>query len=254
MMQRMRYAAALAAGLIMGAASPAFAITSMTPGSFAALSEELVKTTVESVGIGASHRAMRSATPLGMIIGVDVSGSATLFQVPDDLKAALAAAQVQNAPSTIPLPRLSIAKGLPFGVDLGFSWIGDGTNSLIGADIQYAFLQGGLALPSVAARVGMNWANIAYIKTRTTAFDVLVSKSLPIIDPYVGAGYQFVSGSLDAPVGGATGLQVSGKASSSAPHLFVGLPIKLFVLKITGEYDYSFAGISTYGLKVGLAL
>ena len=79
----------------------------------------------------------------------------------------------------------------------------------------------------------------------------MASKSLVLIEPYVGTGLQTWAGDLD--VSGATvGLpaNISASQSGATGHVFVGTPLKLLFLHITGELDYSFSGLTTYGGKM----
>jgi hypothetical protein len=211
------------------------------------------KNMIKTVGIGADYRSYRSATPLGMVIGLDLGVDVTAISVPDEFKTAMSlAGNTADIPTLLPLPRISAHKGLPFGVDIGASYIGYGDYKIVGGEVSYAPLPGGLVLPAVAIRASYNHADLSYIKANTTKFDVVVSKKLAFVfDPYVGAGIQMVKGTLDIPVAQLP-TTVSAKQSVTAGHVFVGFPLKLLVVNLTPEFDHSFAGMNTYGMKLSL--
>ncbi len=245
---------AIAAGFASGGwATTALALPGLDTTTLDALQASMVESLVKTVAIGADHRAYEPASPLGYVIGLDVGVDATVMSLPDDFKEALTVAGAgTNVPDVIPLPRLNIHKGLPWGVDLGFTYAGFQGNSLIGGDIKWAFLPGNAARPSVDARVSYSSSNLFFLKTKTAKVDVLASKKLGwVLDPYVGMGMQFASGEIQVPVG--QSLSVSGSHSASAFHMYAGLPIKLAFVKLTAEYDYSFIGMSSFGAKFSLS-
>jgi hypothetical protein len=152
---------------------------------------------------------------------------------------------------TLPLPKVSIFKGFGGGVDLGFSFISSGEAfSIYGGSIQWAFLRKSPVGPHAALRLSAAFSDLSFISTSNYGLDLIVSKKLAIIDPYLGAGFQLWSGSLEVPnfPGGLTNSN-----SGFSPHIFVGLPINLLFLKLVGEYDYNFAGVTTYGGKIALS-
>jgi len=228
------------------------------PGTnLSAMTDAFVKSMIETVALGTDFRAYQSATPLGMVIGLDMGLEVTAIKVPQEFTDAMVATG-QNAasvPTLLPVPKLNLHKGLPFGIDLGFSYVKYQSYQIIGGSVKYAILAGNLAKPSVATRLSYNNSDLSYIKTRTWKLDVLVSKPIAFLfDPYAGIGYQIGGGTIDFPTGGGTGMpaSVQGSQSVSAPHFFVGFPLKLALLKIVGEYDYSFSGFSTFGAKLSL--
>ena len=149
-----------------------------------------------------------------------------------------------------------VHKGLPFGLDVGVSYIAASGNRILGADLKWTVLPGGAAIPAAAVKLSATQADLFFVQARSYKADVLVSKGLGFLfDPYAGLGLQWINGDINA-AGVATGLPpgVSGHHSETAVHLFAGLPVKLGFLKATGEYDYSFLSVSTFSLKVSFAL
>jgi hypothetical protein len=216
------------------------------------LTNDRAKTLIQTIGIAAGHRSVASATPLGSVIGLDLGLIVGGVSLPQDFETVLGLlGNTQSIPSVLPLPRLSLSKGLPFGVNLTGSWVGFGGMSIAAGEAQWTFLDSAV-LPSAALRVGYTRADIDFLETKTWHTDVVVSKKLPIIDPYIGLGMQFVSGRVafqasEVPVG------VDINQSASSGRFYVGLPITLVFLRIAAEYDKSFAGPSTISARFALS-
>ena len=241
------------AALLLGSASahafPSF--TDTTPGN---LTNGAISDAIRTVGIGADHRPYQSANPLGLVIGLDVGIDVTAVAVPQSFKNAMSlAGNTDKVPDLVFAPRINLRKGLPWGIDVGTSFIGFDNARLFGIDVQYALLDDKLPA-NLAVRGSYNTAKLWYLKATTFAFDLVGSVKIPLIaEPYVGVGWQVGSGQVDIP---ATQLAsgVSGNQSFSNTRFFVGLPISFTILHLTFEYGYSTANISTYGAKVSLAL
>lgn len=229
-----------------------------SPGDLSGLSQDNVDEMVKTAAIGSGHRAMEPASNQGLIFGLDVGIEVTAISISDNFKAAIAAATQQPAsqvPSLVPLPKLNVNKGLPFGIDFGFSYV---TYQSIftdwGFDVQWNFLKGGGAKPDLAARISYGHSHLYFFDSHVLNIDALVSKKLVLIEPYLGLGTQIWSGTLDVS-GASSGLpsDVSASPSGTTGHFFVGTPIKLTFLHLTGELDYSFTGVVTYGGKISLS-
>jgi hypothetical protein len=250
--------------LLLGAAAAlsapeARALTVFDLGDLSLLTQTTVDSVVKTIAVGADHRDYQSASSLGAFPGLDLGVDVTLINLPTEFTDAITLATGQAPGLTfIPLPRLNVHKGLPGGVDLGFTWLGltaDGkSNSILGFSAQWSFFKSSISAPTLAVRGSYSKATLPALFTNTTTlkFDLVASKNMGIIDPYFGAGFISGSGSLDLTSGfGSLPISVTAESKITTGHFFVGLPIKLFFIKITPEYDYSFAGVSTYGLKAG---
>jgi hypothetical protein len=246
---------ALSLGITFLGAPTAFATSNFTPGNFAALtSNAMTKSLVETVGLAADHRAYMPASALGMSIGFDLGVDVTSISLPSDFVTAMNAASAEGGvPSSLILPKLNIHKGLPGNFDIGFSGIWYQGNSVNGFEVKWAPLPGSAALPALAARLSYTNAKLFFLSTNTWKLDAVVSQDFVFVEPYAGFGFQLVDGKVD--VSGATSLPagVSASASSFTEHFYVGLPIKLFLLRVTAEYDINFSGVSQYGAKASLS-
>jgi hypothetical protein len=230
---------------------------SFSPSAVSGLTEQgMVDSLLKTVAIGADHRDFMPASPMGILLGFDVGVNFTAIKLPTEFTNALASVTGQTPPSYIPLPRVSLHKGLPFGVDLGFSYFSltdpNFTIKMYGGSIQWAFLDGNLALPAMAVRLTGDYSSLGFISTHTYKADLVVSKNFYVVEPYFGLGLQKWSGDLNFSADlGSLPASVSASSSGTNTHYFGGLALKLLVLRITGEADYSSAGFVTYGLKAG---
>jgi hypothetical protein len=234
----------------------AWSLSNFSPGDLSDLQQTNVDELIKLVALGANHRQLLPARPLGLGVGLEIGVDVTGVVVPDEFKAALALAADSSAgqvPSLLPLPKISFYKGLPAGIDLGFSFISyQSSISFYGASVQWAFLSKSAVLPNAAVRFNAAYAKVWFIQTRNFALDAVVSKRFSVIEPYLGTGLQMWNGSLSVS---SSSLPASLSASNSgvSPHVFFGFPIKLVFIRIVGEIDYNFSGVTSYGGKVALS-
>ena len=87
------------------------------------------------------------------------------------------------------------------GLDLGgfVAAAPDIDATLWGMDLRYAFVQDTLTTPAVAARIsGTRTTDIGGLKVNTYGADLMVSKRLTLVTPYVGAGIVRVESKVSA--------------------------------------------------------
>jgi hypothetical protein len=246
---------------VLGASQEAFALTSFTPSNASALTNATVNDLLKTVILGAEHRAYQPATPLGNAFGLDIGIEVTAIQASQDFQDALKLATGKSSiPALIPLPKLNVHKGLPWGLNIGASYVGYQGYRILGGDIQWAFVSPTVIRPTMAIRLGGTYTDLFFMKGRTYKLDFLVSKNLAyLIDPYIGLGYINGSGELNVPLqiqGAPAGLptSVSGHQSFGTGHFFVGVPLNVLILHLTAEYDYIFTGgVRTFGAKISFA-
>lgn len=214
---------------------------------------------IQTVAVGADYHAYMPASPMGLIIGLDVGLDVTFLTLPSAFNTAFTTATGAAAPGLIPIPKLNIHKGLPKGIDLGFTFstYSDPANptanlvTIYGGEVKWAFIDGGIILPSVAVRGAASMTNVFFMNTNTYTLDLTASKTFFLFEPYIGAGMDFWSGTLSVS-GGSLPTSVSASQSGANPHFYVGTPIKILFLRVTAEYDYSLAGVTTYGGKISI--
>lgn len=235
--------------------SHAFAISPINPSNFGTFGAGEVSTLIKIAGVGADHHAYMPTSSLGNTLGIDMGIDVTVINVPTDFINLIQTASggSGSAPSTLPLPKINIHKGLPFGLDIGvtFTNIPNIVNGW-GADIKYNFTPEIVPF-NLAARFSFNVNQIWFISTTTYSVDALISKKFLILEPYVGAGLQYWNGTLNIPAS-ATQLPVgiSSSASGINPRFLGGVSLRLLFIRIVGEMDYSLAGVSNYGVKASL--
>lgn len=247
----------LLATAVLFSSATAWALPSFNPSDFSALTSDAVNSVIQLSAIGGAHHAMMPASDLGMLLGFDAGIVVEGVGLPASVTNAYSLITQQSTdsiPTLIPIPMLMLHKGLPFGIDVGFSYFtyGSGEVTEIGGDLQWTFLRSAL-LPAVAVRESVDYNHLYFVDTHCYTTDVLVSKNLIVIDPYIGVGMQNWSGSLVGNVNtGALPVSISGSASGTDFHAFAGVPIKLLFLRITAEVERSFAGFTDYGAKISI--
>lgn len=211
-------------------------IGALAQSSFRAFSEDL--------GSALSYKPITPAEPLG-ITGFDIGIEMTTTDMTKS-KQAWATATGGTAISTLPVPKLHIAKGLPFGIDVGafYSAIPTTNIKLMGGELRYAILDGGMATPAVAIRGSFSrLSGVNQLAFDTKGVDLSISKGFLMFTPYAGIGQVWVTSTPDA----ATGLQAEKFTQNKT---FVGLNINLGLTNIALEGDQT-GGANSYGVKLG---
>jgi hypothetical protein len=216
-------------------AATTFDLSTLLQPSFKALSEDF--------GAALSYKPITPAAPLGITgfdIGVEVSAT-------DMTKSAAAwkTATGKDALSTLPVPKLHVAKGLPFGIDVAAFYTAIPTTniSVYGAELRYAILEGGLTMPAVAVRGAMTKLNgIDQLSFSTKSADISISKGFAMFTPYAGVGQVWVDSSTTV-----AGLQAE---TFTQPKMFVGANLNLGLTNLAAEVDKT-GGVQTISAKMG---
>lgn len=224
------------------------------------LSADDIPIFIKALGLVFDHRPYASATPLGTIPGISFGLELSLVKPPEEfVTVASSSGGLLPIPATLPVlpsPRLHIQKGLGPNFNLGASFIGySGAVLLMGAHGQYAFLNPEEG-PTVAARLSYNWLKLQAFKTQTWTAQVLVSKKMDFADPYIGVGYQYVTGSVGVELsfaGITQSIEFTGRGQSAMAMMGVQFRIPNLGAELTLEGSYSQFGAHTLGTKIGLA-
>lgn len=210
------------------------AIGSLSQQQFLSLSKDLAA--------GISYKGVQPAEPYG-IIGFDVGvGVSTLRIENSDAWGAASG----DASSNLPLTRISVNKGLPLGFDVGaFLAKAPGSNvDVVGAQLRYALIEGGVAMPAVGLRAAMSRLNgVDDLDLDTRSLDLSISKGLGPVTPYAGIGRVWSEATPDA----ATGLAAEDFAQTKK---FIGARFSLLALQFSVEADQT-GDAETYSLKLG---
>ena len=174
------------------------------------------------------YKAMAPAAPLGV----------TGF----DLGIALSGTGMQNSSvwqtatghdlSILPVPKLYVTKGLPFGIDIGgfYTRVPSSNIRLYGAEIQYAILEGSALTPAVAVRGTLTKLDgVDQLSFDSQGLELLVSKGFVGVTPYGGIGS--VHGKSTAHVASLT------SESSNQTKLFAGVNWNVMLANLALEYD-----------------
>jgi hypothetical protein len=189
-----------------------------------------------------SYKAIAPATPLGVTgfdIGLALSG--TRMENSSAWKTATG-----HDLNILPVPKLYVAKGLPFGIDIGgfYTKIPSSNIQLYGAELKYAILEGSALTPAVAVRGTFTKLNgVDQLSFDSQGLELLVSKGFVGVTPYGGIGT--VHGKSTAH-----GVALNSE-SSNQTKLFAGLNWNLMLGNLALEYDRTGKN-DTLSAKVGL--
>ncbi|MDH3353583.1 MAG: hypothetical protein OEL79_00025 [Chromatiales bacterium] len=195
----------------------------------------------KDLGASLSYKALSPAEPLG-VTGFDMGLEVSATQ--------LKSASVFNSATgtsfdTLPVPKLHIRKGLPFNIDVGISYL-PGSISLLGYELSYALMEGGIVMPAVSVRVTSSKLHgSSDISMSTLGYELSISKGFAMLTPYVGVGSINVTTTPGAAYSGTLS-----ESSASLFKAFYGLNMAFGLMNVAIEGD-STGGINSYGAKVG---
>ncbi|HEA25522.1 MAG TPA: hypothetical protein ENH92_00210 [Ectothiorhodospiraceae bacterium] len=210
-----------------------FDLSSLNQSTFDQLSEDL--------GASLSYKAMSPAEPLG-ITGFDIGLEVSATQLKS---AAIFNSVTGSSFDTLPVPRLYIRKGLPLNIDVGISYL-PGSISLIGYELSYAIMEGGIAKPALAVRLtSSKLSGSSDISTTTQGYELAVSKGFAMFTPYAGVGSIKVTTTPGSAYSGTLS-----KTSSTLFKTFYGFNMAFGLMSVAVEADRT-GGINSYGAKMG---
>ena len=199
------------------------------------------------IGIAISYAPLAPAEPLG-IIGFDVGIEVTAVDIDQD-ESFWTSAVGETPPSYLVIPKIHAQKGLPFGFDVGLEYAkAPGTNiGFIGGELKWAFIKGGMAIPSVALRGSYTQLlGVDDLDLKTYGVDLSISKGFGFLTPYAGVGQIWISSREKSDV-----INLD-KENPSLTKGFIGLKVTIFVFSFVAEAD--FAEIPLYHLRANLSL
>lgn len=209
----------------------AFTVQASSFSTLNVLSQDQFKQLSENVAAATQYKGVTPTEPLG-IIGFDVGLSLSYTTIDVDEVFDLASSGDFEV-SGIPLPRLTLHKGLPFGIDVGVSAsAAPGTDiRVLGAEVRYAIIKGGIALPAVGIRAsGSILQGVDEMDMQNMGLDISVSKGFLMVTPYGGVGVVRTTATPnDAPA--------LKEESLSQNKMFAGVNVNLGLLNLTFEAD-----------------
>lgn len=226
------------------------AASCFTPVAFAAdistlnlLSQSDFRDLSEDLGAALSYKSVMPATPLG-ITGFDLGVEVTGTDIGKSSQALSKATNNSTPISTMYVPKLHVAKGLPFGIDVAASVATVPTTNIrvIGAELRYALMEGGLALPAVAIRGSISkLSGVDQLSFDTKGLDISISKGFAMFTPYAGIGQVWVNSSTNVGLA---------DENFSLGKVFVGANLNLGLVNFALEGDKT-GDAKSYTAKMG---
>ncbi len=209
-------------------------LEALAPGQFSDFTKDLTALL--------SYKAIAPAEPLG-VTGFDVGLELSATHMKhSDLWDIATGSDI----SVLPIPRLHVVKGLPFGVDIGASYtqVPNSNVKFWGAEVKYALLEGGIATPALAIRGAYSkLSGVSQLDFNTRSVDVSISKGLLNFTPYAGIGKVWSMADTDV-----VGLS---KVTHNENKLFAGLNFNVLLGNVAVEWDRTGEN-DTLSAKLGL--
>lgn len=225
----------------LGIAQPAMAASITTLGN---LVQPEFRTLSEDLGAALSYKPITPSAPLGTT-GFDMGIEVTQTDMSKSAAAWSKATGNSSSISKLYVPKLHIAKGLPFGIDIAafYSKIPSTNISLYGGELRYAILDGGLAQPAIAVRGSFTkLSGVSQLSLDTKGLDISISKGFAMFTPYAGIGQVWVNSTAN----------VAGLAAEKFTQgkVFVGANLNLGFSNLAAEIDKT-GGIQSVSMKLG---
>lgn len=211
-----------------------------------ALGQANFKLFSEDLGAALGYKAVTPPTPLGLT-GFDVGLEVTSTEMKNSaLWTTATGGGTGKALSSLIVPKLHAFKGLPLGIDVGVVYTSIPTTNikLVGGELRYAIMEGGLALPAVGIRASMTkLSGVEQLAFGTKGLDVSISKGFAMFTPYAGVGAEWVDSTPNATTGLA-------KETFRQSKVFVGGNLNLMFMNLALEYDKT-GSSQSYSAKLG---
>lgn len=227
------------------------AATCFTPTAFAAdistlnlLTQAEFRDLSEDLGAALSYKAVMPAEPLGTTgfdLGIEVSST----DISKSSQALSKASGDSSSITTLYIPKLHVAKGLPWGIDVAaFIASVPATNIRVaGGELRYALMEGGVALPAIAIRGSFSRVSgVEQLSFDTKGMDISISKGFAMLTPYAGVGQVWVNST-------ANNTTLSAE-SFSLGKFFVGANLNLGMTNLALEADRT-GSAQSYSVKIG---
>ena len=201
----------------------------------------------EDFGSALSYKSLQPADPLG-ITGFDISLEATTTDISKSGAALKAATNGAVDITRMVVPKLHVSKGLPFGIDVSasISSVPSTNIKLVGGELRYAILKGGIAMPAVAIRAAMSsMSGVDELAFNTKSLDISISKGFLMLTPYIGAGQVWVTSTPQASAAATLSAE-----SFNQSKVFAGVNLNLGLMNFALEGDNT-GGASSYSAKFG---
>jgi hypothetical protein len=197
------------------------------------------------LGSALSYKPVTPAASLG-VTGFDIGIEATDTKMAKSSQLWGTVTGSGNSVNNLIIPKLHVAKGLPFGIDVAafYSQVPTTNIKLYGAELRYAILEGGIAEPAIALRGAFTkLAGVSQLAFDTKSLDLSVSKGFTLLTPYIGVGEVWTTSNPDS----ATGLS---QVKVTQNKVFGGVNLNMGFTNLALELDKTGSAQST-SLKFG---
>jgi hypothetical protein len=227
-------------------------VAGFTPSAFAgdlsslsSLTQSEFRLVSEDLGAAFSYKPITPTAGLG-VTGFDIGLEVTGTDISKGAGALSKAGASGSSMDTLLVPKLHLHKGLPLGIDIAafISNIPAINASLVGGELRYALIDGGLATPAVGIRGALtNLSGPGQLSFGTRSVDISISKGFAMLTPYAGVGQVWVNSTPNV-----AGLS---NESFTQSKLFAGANVNLGLLNLAFEGDKT-GNTTSWGLKMGL--
>lgn len=211
----------------------AHAATAITPADILAQGQSSFDALSDDLAAATWMNPSNSAEPhsAGIIpVGVQVAVETALLQI--DSAAPQWSAMGVNV-DTIPVPRLRVSAGIPFGLDVGYMYLSssDLKIDMSGLEVRMAF-GNYIPVPMLEANIRYHTSTLTAgsdMEIKNTGFAAMIGANLPIIKPYIEVG---TVTSTSTPLGALSALAVHETTNTTTA---IGAKLELAFFVINAE-------------------
>lgn len=199
----------------------------------------------EDMSSALSYKAIAPAEPLG-ITGFDIGLELSMTSMESSDEWLAAVGDGSDELDSLPVPKLHLHKGLPFGIDIGAVYTSIPTTNikLFGGELRYSFVSGNVAIPAIAVRGTMTKVSgVDDLDFSTKGLELSVSKGFLMVTPYAGIGRIWTTSDPDVPL--------LDKEEIEQSKFFVGANLNFGLMNLAFEGDKT-GDAMTYSGKIGL--
>ncbi len=203
----------------------------------------------EQVGLAISYMPLAPAAPLGLL-GFDAGVEVTAVNLDQSKPVWAKVIADGKIPDYVYLPKLHVQKGLPLGLDVGviYAKMPNSNLSMIGGELKWALLEGGVVMPAVALHGSYTkLLGVSEVDLNTYGLDLSASKGVAFLTPYAGVGMVWITSRAHPNI------LVSLKAEQiNAVKGYAGLRVSiLHFISLVAEADFS--KIQAYTLRLNIS-
>ncbi|MDT8385463.1 MAG: hypothetical protein RRB22_13735 [Gammaproteobacteria bacterium] len=228
----------LLAGLLLPLSSMASDIDNI-----GGLSQGLFKDLTADLGAALSYKAIKPAEPLGSL-GFDIGFEVTSTSLESD--AFETATSGSATSSQLLVPKLHVHKGLPLGFDVGafYTSVPSSNIGLLGGELSYALLEGGVISPALSLRGTFSrLTGVDELDMTTRGLELSISKGFAFFTPYAGIGQVWIDSG--------TNVITLEDESLTKSKYFLGFNLNLGLMNIAAETEQTGDNTST-SAKIGV--